>query len=91
MLIMLFLLGILDILGGIFMFFPGSIAFFLGVLILLKGVSSMFGMLTGNLGIIIMGIIDLVTGVALVFGFFVPWLWLLVIIKGAYSLVAGLS
>ena len=88
---MLFLLGVLDILGGVFMFFPGSIAFFLGLLIILKAVSSMFGIVTGNMAIIVMGIIDLAAGISLVLGFFIPWLWLLVIIKGAYSLVAGLN
>ncbi|MBN2203079.1 MAG: hypothetical protein JW700_02765 [Candidatus Aenigmarchaeota archaeon] len=88
---MLFLLGAMDVLGGILMFFPGSLAFLLGILIILKAVSSLFGIMTGDMSIIILGIIDLASGISLILGLFIPWLWLIVVLKGAYSIVSSLA
>jgi uncharacterized membrane protein HdeD (DUF308 family) len=88
---LLIILGIVDILAGISMLYPNLLAFYIGVLILLKGVSSMFGIATKNAGIAIMGVIDIVAGLSLVFSFSIPLLWLILIVKGAFSLASGLG
>jgi uncharacterized membrane protein HdeD (DUF308 family) len=88
---LLVILGIIDILAGISMLYPNFLAFYLGVLVLLKGISSMLSLATKNAGIVIMGVIDIVVGLSLVFGFSIPLLWLIMIVKGAFSLVSGLG
>ncbi len=40
---------------------------------------------------IILGIIDITAGLMLIFSFFIPWFWVLPMIKGIYSLVVGLG
>lgn len=87
----LFALGIIDTLAGISLLFPNFLGFYLGIIVLLKGLSSMFGLPTGDMGIVIMGIIDITVGAILLLNFSVPWFWLLPIIKGIYSLLAGLG
>lgn len=51
----------------------------------------MLGLPTGDLGIVIMGIIDIIAGVMLLTNFSIPWFWVLLMIKGVYSLLAGLG
>lgn len=88
---LLIILGIIDILAGVSLLIPNILAFYIGVFVILKGVSSMFSIATKNISIMIMGIIDIVAGLSLVFGFSVPLLWLIVIAKGAFSFVSGLG
>jgi hypothetical protein len=88
---LLIVLGIIDILAGFSLLFPNFLVFYIGVFITLKGVSSMFGIATKNVGIVIMGIVDIVAGLSLVFGFSIPLLWLLMIVKGSLSLVYDLG
>lgn len=88
---LLTILGIIDIIAGLSLLFPNFLAFYIGVFMTLKGVSSMFSIATKNVSIVIMGIIDIVAGLSLVFGFSVPLLWLIVIAKGAISFVSGLG
>ena len=88
---LLALLGIIDILAGISLIYPNFLAFYIGIIIILKGVSSMLGVAAGNLVIVILGIIDVVAGISLVLGLAVPWIWLLLIVKGFFSLVSGLG
>lgn len=81
----------LDILAGVSLLIPNFLGFYLGIVILLKGLSSMLGLPTGDLGIVIMGIVDIIAGVMLLTNFSIPWFWILPMIKGVYSLIAGLG
>lgn len=84
-------LSIIDILVGISLIFPNFLGFYLGILVILKGLSSMLGIPTGDLGIVIMGVIDIIAGIMLLTNFIVPWFWLLPMIKGIYSLMVGFA
>jgi len=88
---LMFILSMVDILAGVSLLIPNFLGFYLGVLILLKGLSSMLGLPTGDLGIVIMGIIDIIAGIMLLTNFSIPWFWVLLMIKGVYSLIAGMA
>jgi len=88
---LLIILSLLDILAGIFLIFPNFLGFYLGIIVLLKGLSSMLGIPTGDIGIVIMGGIDIVAGIMLLVNFSIPWFWLLPMLKGFYSLIIGLG
>jgi hypothetical protein len=81
----------IDILVGVSLLIPNFLGFYLGIIILLKGVSSMLGIASGDIGTVTMGAIDIVAGIMLLTSFFIPWFWILLILKGIYSLLAGLS
>jgi ABC-type antimicrobial peptide transport system permease subunit len=84
---LLLALSIIDILVGISLMFPNFLGFYLGILVLLKGLSSMLGIPTGDIGIVIMGVIDIIAGIMLLTGFSIPWFWLLPMLKGVYCLM----
>jgi ABC-type antimicrobial peptide transport system permease subunit len=84
---LLLLLSIIDVLVGISLMFPNFLGFYLGILVLLKGLSSMFGIPTGDIGIVTMGVIDIIAGIMLLTGFSIPWFWLLPLLKGVYCLM----
>jgi uncharacterized membrane protein HdeD (DUF308 family) len=84
-------LSIIDILVGISLMFPNFLGFYLGVIVLLKGLSSMLGIPTGDIGIVIMGIIDIVAGIMLLTNFSIPWFWLLPLLKGIYCLIVSFA
>ncbi|NIO44795.1 MAG: hypothetical protein GTN36_04555 [Candidatus Aenigmarchaeota archaeon] len=84
------ILGFLDVLVGISLIYPNFLAFTLGVLVLLKGTFSVIGSFASGSFFDFMGFIDLIAGIMLIFGFFIPWFWILPMIKGAYSIVVGL-
>lgn len=89
---LLFALSMIDVLAGITLLFPNFLGFYLGIAILLKGLSSMFGIPMGDIGIVIMGVIDIVTGLILLnILFVIPWFWLLIMLKGIYSMLSGLG
>jgi len=83
----LLLLSIIDVLVGVTLMFPNFLGFYLGIIVLLKGLSSMLGIPTGDIAIVIMGIIDLIAGVILLLNFSIPWFWLLPMLKGVYCLI----
>lgn len=87
----LVILGFLDILVGASLLFPNFLAFYLGVVILVKGISSIAGSFAAKYFFDFMGFIDVIAGVILLFNFSIPWFWLLPMIKGIYSLITGLS
>jgi len=84
-------LSLLDIAVGISLMFPNFIGFYLGILVLLKGLSSMLGIPTGDVGIVIMGGVDMVAGIMLLTSFFVPWFWFLPLLKGIYCLILSFA
>jgi uncharacterized membrane protein HdeD (DUF308 family) len=85
------ILGFLDILVGVSLLFPNFLAFYIGVIILLKGISSIASSFAIKYFFDIMGFIDMIAGVILVFNFSIPWFWLLPMIKGVYSLIVGVA
>ncbi len=88
---LLAILGFLDILVGISLMFPNFLAFYLGVIALIKGISSVIGSFATGFYFDFMGFIDLIAGIMLIFGFSIPWFWILPMIKGTYSLIVGLG
>jgi ABC-type antimicrobial peptide transport system permease subunit len=80
-------LSIIDVLVGITLMFPNFLGFYLGIIVLLKGLSSMLGIPTGDMGIVIMGVIDIIAALMLLLNFSIPWFWLLPLLKGVYSLI----
>jgi len=84
---LLLALSIVDILVGISLMFPNFLGFYLGIIVLLKGLSSMLGIPTGNIGIVIMGVVDIIAGIMLLTSFSIPWFWLLPLLKGIYCLI----
>jgi len=85
------MLSLIDILVGVTLLFPNFLGFYLGIAVLLKGISSMFGIPTGDIGIVIMGGIDIVAGLMLLYSIAVPWFWVLPVLKGIYSMLPGLG
>ena len=85
------ILGFLDIIAGVCLLFPNFLGFYIGIIILLKGLSSMTAIPSGDIGILIMGAIDISTGIILLLNFSVPWLWLILVIKGVYSFLVGFA
>jgi len=84
------LLAILDMAAGVSMLVPNFLGFYIGIAMLIKGGSSLLG-LAGDIQIVVIGIIDIAAGIMLVTGFFVPFFWVVLALKGLYSLIAGLG
>jgi len=85
---------LIDIITGLFLLFPNAfptVSFYLGIIVLLKGLSSMVGSLLAKDWIVLLGIIDLIAGLMLIFNFSFPWFWILMVLKGIYSLIVGLG
>lgn len=85
------ILGILDILAGISLIYPNFLVFYLGAIILIKGILSIIGSFAVKYFLDFMGFIDIVVGAMLLFHYSIPFFWILPVIKGVYSLIAGLS
>ncbi len=92
---LLWLFGLLDILAGAGLLFMGSapagLLFWLGILVLLKGISSVGGGAMSGFFMDFMGWIDLAVGICLLMHWSVPLLWLLILAKGLWSLFAGFA
>lgn len=87
----LIILSLLDIGAAISLLYPNFIAFYLGVLVLIKGIFSVIGSFSAKYFLDFMGFIDLIAGIMLIFSFSIPWFWILPMIKGIYSLIVGLG
>jgi uncharacterized membrane protein HdeD (DUF308 family) len=85
------LLGFLDVLCGICLLFPNPLCFYIGLIILIKGIFSIIGSFAAKYFFDFMGFIDVIAGVILLLNFSIPWFWLLPLIKGIYSLVVGMT
>jgi|WetSurMetagenome_2_1015567.scaffolds.fasta_scaffold444489_1 hypothetical protein len=85
---LLALFALIDFAAGISLIFPNPLGFFIGSLSAIKGLTSFVGGLgAGENIILIMGIIDILTGIMLVFNFSLAYFWLIVLAKATYSLV----
>ncbi|MFH1473824.1 MAG: hypothetical protein ABIE55_02920 [Candidatus Aenigmatarchaeota archaeon] len=87
---LLAIVGLIDILAGISLLFPNFLGFYLGIILLFKGLTSALGGISSKM-FLVLGVIDMIAGLMLVFNFSLPWLWVILIIKGVYSFVIGLG
>jgi uncharacterized membrane protein HdeD (DUF308 family) len=88
---LLAIIGLIDIIAGLSLLFPNFLGFYLGVILLLKSLTSILGGIASKSLFFLLGIIDLVAGLMLVLNFNLPWVWLILIVKGLYSFVVGLG
>ncbi len=86
-------LGLLDIFAALILLFPNSplvgLAFIIGAIHLLKGVFSLLGAFLSGFLFDWMGAVDLLTGIALLFFWNIPYLWAPLIFKGIWSILVG--
>ena len=91
----LLLFGIFDLFVGTALaarlWFAEIILFWTGVIVLLKGISSVIGGLATGFVLDFLGWIDLLAGISLVFGWSIPYLWAVVLLKAGYSIIIGLA
>jgi hypothetical protein len=80
------LLGIIDLIAGISLAIPNPLSFFLGIAELIKGGSSFLGGI-GEIGFLVLGVIDIIGGIVLLLGIYVPFLWLIFILKGVFTAI----
>jgi uncharacterized membrane protein HdeD (DUF308 family) len=88
---LLALIGLIDIAAGFTLLIPNFLGFYLGAILILKSLSSIMGGLASKSLFVVLGIIDLLAGLMLVLNFSLPWLWVILILKGVYSFVVGLG
>jgi len=97
------ILGVLDLIGGTLLGISGFIPytgsgfiFTLGIVFTVKGIISYLAGAAKGFFLDFMGVLDLIAGIMLVLAvygfvlFFFPYIGILLIIKGFYSLVIGL-
>ncbi len=86
-------LGAIDIIGAVLLLTgksaPQFIVFWIGIIILLKGIASVLGSVASGFFLDILGAIDLIVGLSLIFSWSLSWFWWAPLIKGAYSLFVG--
>jgi predicted MFS family arabinose efflux permease len=86
----LLFLGLVDIAAGFALVLPnvfGFLAASVGALLLLKGSSSIVGSFLAGYYFDFLGWIDLLAAAAIFLGWSIPLLWLLLFIKGAWSML----
>ncbi|MCD6476753.1 MAG: hypothetical protein J7K26_01125 [Candidatus Aenigmarchaeota archaeon] len=87
---LLSLLGLLDIIAGLYVIFNIKIlALYIGIFVLIKSISSLIGGIKSPM-ILIMGIIDLLVALNIIYSWHIPWVAILILIKGVYSLIVGM-
>ena len=88
-------LGAIDIIGSVLLFLgksaPHLIAYWIGVIILLKGISSILGGAASGFYFDIFGAVDLIVGLSLFFSWNLAWFWWAPMIKGLISVISGLA
>jgi hypothetical protein len=87
---LLWILSVIDILAGISMALPNFLGFYLGIIELLKGGSSLLGGFE-NKGFALLGIMDMIAGILLVTGFSLPFFWALFVVKGAFTAIFSMG
>ena len=88
-------LGLIDVIAGILLFLesaaPGSYVTWVGFLVLLKAAYSIVTSIASKFYFDIFGIIDLITAFLMLTAFYVPFFWLLPLLKGIYSIFVGFA
>jgi len=85
-------LGMLDVFAAALLLWPGlwpGVLFVLGIIYALKGLSSLAGSLAGGFLFDWMGATDLLAGLCFILGFAIPYLWMVLLLKGIMSLLTG--
>jgi len=89
---LLTILSLLDILAGLLLLFRISfLASVVGIIVLLKGISSVLGSIISRNFFDWMGLIDLVVGLTLVFNLGLDWFWIFPVLKGSYTLILSVG
>jgi hypothetical protein len=92
---LLWLFGMFDmVVGGSLLFadsLSATVLFWIGALVLIKGLTSVGGAALQKYFLDWMGWLDIIAGVALLLHWSVPLLWIIIIAKGLWSFFAGLN
>ena len=86
------LLGFLDLFATAMLLWPdlwADILVTLGIIYLIKGGISFVGSVLGGFWFDVMGIVDLLVAVSLIFAFEIPFLWVALLVKGLFSAATG--
>ncbi len=86
----LLLLGLLDVIAGISLLYPGmffSILFYIAIAVLIKGFYSFGSSVLNNYWLDWMGAVDMVTGIIILTGLHVPYFWVIPVMKGLYTVL----
>jgi len=89
---LLFILGLFDILIGFALLTPNffnPMLIYLAIIVLIKGGFSLIGSISQNYWFDWMGVVDIIAGFCLFFNLTIPYFWLLLILKGLYSILTG--
>ena len=82
--------SIIDILAGMSLLVPNFLGLYIGIIVSIKGLASLVGGIGAkDMLFSFLGMFDIIVGIALVFSFNIPWLWLLVLGKGFVSLLSS--
>ncbi|MCK4496984.1 MAG: hypothetical protein KAU24_02245 [Candidatus Aenigmarchaeota archaeon] len=97
------ILGVLDIIGGILLGLSGFIPYIgsglvstFGIILIIKGIISYISGAAKGFFLDFMGILDIIAGIMLVLAtygfviFFFPYIGILLLLKGIYSVIIGL-
>ena len=87
---LLWILSVIDVLAGISIAIPNFLGFYLGIIEIVKGGSSLLGGI-GDVGFAVLGVMDVIAGVLLLTGFSIPLFWALFILKGAFTVIFSLG
>ena len=91
--VFLILLGVVDVIAALIFLsnglFPAGIVCYVAWIMLLKGLYSFLTALLSGFPYDILGLIDIVAGLALMFSLPFSILWIPLILKGAYSMMVG--
>jgi len=85
------LLGLLDILAAailVWHLWP-ELALLLGIVYLIKGLSSILGSIFSGFWFEWMGITDILVGISFVLALEIPFLWIPLFLKGLFSAITG--
>lgn len=88
--IFLFPFALADLIGALLLVYPGvfgRLAFYIGLILLVKGAVSFLGSFLTGFFFEFMGALDIIAGICILLGWKVPILWVLLLIKGLWSFV----
>ena len=84
------ILGAIDIIAALILLYPGqlsALSYFFGIIVLAKAAYSLISCFLGGFYADFMGFADLVAGISLLTGFGIPFLWLIMLLKGLVSMI----
>lgn len=90
--VLLIILGLLDLIVGLGLVLPifsNAFIFYLGIFTAFKGLFSLVSSFAQGFYFEWIGASDLIAGIMFIFGFRIPWFWLIPFLKGVYSIAIG--